>query len=63
MKIRFFLVGIATILVLIAGIYFLRPHTFHGTVIQSPDPSFDLTLKSADGDVSIRDFRGKLVLL
>ncbi|MFN8435590.1 MAG: SCO family protein [Anaerolineales bacterium] len=63
MKIRVFLVGIATILVLIAGIYFLRPHTFHGTVIQSPDPSFDFTLKSADGDVSISDFRGKLVLL
>ena len=63
MKIRVFLVGIATILVLIAGIYFLRPHTFHGTVIQSPDPSFNFTLKSADGDVSISDFRGKLVLL
>ena len=63
MKVRVFLVGIATILVLIAGIYFLRPHTFHGTVIQSPDPSYNFTLKSADGDVTLSDFRGKLVLL
>lgn len=63
MKVRVFLVGIATILVLVVGIYFLRPHTFHGTVIQSPDPSYNFTLKSADGDVTLSDFRGKLVLL
>lgn len=63
MKVRVFLISIATILVLIAGIYFLRPHTFHGTVIQSPEPSYNFTLKSAEGGVTLSDFRGKLVLL
>lgn len=48
---------------LAAGYAFLRPHTFHGTVIQSPDLSYDFTLTSAAGDVSLSDFRGKLVLL
>ena len=46
-----------------AGIYFFRPHTFHGTVIQSPDPSFDFKLTGANGDVSLSDYRGKLVLI
>ena len=48
---------------LLAGIYFLRPHSFHGTVIQSSEPAFDFTLTSADGDVSLSDYRGKIVLL
>jgi protein SCO1/2 len=48
---------------MIAGVYFLRPHTFHGTVIQSPEPSYDFTLTSVDGDVSLSDFRGKIVLI
>lgn len=63
MKIKVFLSIIVTILVLIAGVYFLRPHTFHGTVIQSPEPSYDFTLTSVDGDVSLSDFRGKIVLI
>jgi protein SCO1/2 len=45
------------------GVYFFSPHTFHGTVIQSPSPSFDFTLTGADGDVSLSDFRGKLVVI
>lgn len=63
MKIKFFILAIVTILGLTVGVYFLRPHTFHGTVIQSPEPSHDFTLKSFNGDVSLRDFRGKVVLL
>jgi len=63
MKIKIFLLTIATILGLTVGVYFLRPHTFHGTVIQSPEPSYDFTLKSVNGDVSLSDFRGKVVLI
>lgn len=48
---------------LAAGLYFFRPHTFHGTVIQSPETSYDFTLSSANGDVSLSDYRGKLVLV
>ncbi|MBI5962949.1 MAG: SCO family protein [Chloroflexi bacterium] len=48
---------------LAAGVYFFRPHTFHGTVIQSPDPSYNFTLTSANGNVSLSDYRGKLVLV
>lgn len=63
MKIKVVLSIIVTILVMIAGVYLLRPHTFHGTVIQSPEPSYDFTLTSVDGDVSLSDFRGKIVLI
>ncbi len=48
---------------LAAGVYFFRPHTFHGTVIQSPETSYDFTLTSANGDVSLSDYKGKLVLI
>lgn len=63
MKIKFFILAIAIILGVTVGVYFLRPHTFHGTVIQSPDTAHDFTLTSAAGEVSLSDFRGKLVLL
>ena len=63
MNIKVFFSIIATILALITGVYFLRPHTFHGTVIQSPEPSYDFTLQGMDGDVTLSDFRGKIVLL
>ncbi|MDP1548205.1 MAG: SCO family protein [Anaerolineales bacterium] len=63
MKIKIFTLVIVTILGLSAGVYFFRPHTFHGTVIQSPDLAHDFTLTSADGDVSLSDYRGKLVLI
>ena len=42
----------------------LRPHTFHGTLIQSPDPVPDFTLLGHMGQpVSLSDFRGQLVVL
>lgn len=63
MKFKFVLLIVATVLGLAAGAYLFRPHIFHGTVIQSPDPSFDFTLTSVNGDVSLSDYRGKLVLI
>jgi protein SCO1/2 len=56
--------GIAVIILgLAAGIYFFLPHNFSGTVIQSPEPAFDFTLTGSKGDVSLSDYRGKLVLI
>lgn len=46
-----------------AALIFLRPYSFHGTVIQSPNPSPDFTLASASGPVSLSDFRGRVVVL
>ncbi len=63
MKVKVFISVIAVVLGLAAGYYFFRPHTFHGTVIQSPEASFDFTLTSSKGDVSLSDYRGKLVLM
>lgn len=63
MKIKVILIAVAVLAGLAAGVYFFRPHTFHGTVIQSPEPSYDFKLTSANGDVSLSDFRGKVVLL
>lgn len=63
MKLKVFLFIVVTILGLSAGVYFFRPHTFHGTVIQSPNPSFNFKLTGVNGDVSLSDFRGKLVLI
>ena len=53
----------AVVLGLAVGYYFFRPHTFHGTVIQSPEPSYNFTLTSSSGDVSLTDYRGKLVVM
>lgn len=63
MKIKVFVGVFVLVLGLAAGAYFFRPHTFHGTVIQSPEESFNFKLTSAKGDVSLSDFRGKLVLI
>ncbi|MBI2333173.1 MAG: SCO family protein [Chloroflexi bacterium] len=63
MKIKVILSVIAIIAGLAVGFYFFRPHTFHGTVIQSPEPSFDFTLTGPNGDVSLSDYRGKVVLI
>ena len=63
MKIKVILSLIVVAAGLAAGIYFFRPHAFHGTVIQSPEPAHDFTLTGADGDVSLGDFRGKLVMI
>ncbi len=55
----------AILLVLVAwwGWQRFRPYAFHGTVLQSAEPAPDFTLMSADGPVSLSDFRGKIVLL
>jgi protein SCO1 len=63
MKIKIALIIVAVLAGLAVGIYFFRPHTFHGTVIQSPNPSFNFKLTGANGDVSLSDYRGKLVLI
>lgn len=63
MKIKITLSILAIVAGLTAGFYFFRPHTFHGTVIQSPEPAYDFTLASTNGDVSLSDYRGKLVLI
>ena len=49
---------------LFGGFMWFRPHTFHGTVIQSPEPAYDFTLNAAGGkSISLSDYQGKLVLL
>lgn len=63
MKVKIFISVIAVVLGLAVGYFFFRPHTFHGTVIQSPEASFDFTLTGSNGDVSLSDYRGKLVLI
>jgi protein SCO1/2 len=67
MKINRFLpilVALAIIILLGAALYFLRPHTFHGTVFQSPEEANNFTLNVADGKtVNLSDYRGKIVLV
>lgn len=63
MKLKVVLPVVVVMLGLAVGVYFFRPHTFHGTVIQSPEPSFDFKLTGKDGNVSLSDYRGKLVLI
>ena len=42
----------------------LQPYTFHGTVLQSPQPAPDFELTASHGQkVSLQDFEGKLVML
>jgi len=46
------------------GLPRLRPHVFHGMVIQSPEPAFNFTLTAQSGRrIQLSDFRGKVVLL
>jgi protein SCO1/2 len=63
MKLKIALGIVVVILGLAAGVYFLRPHTFHGSVIQSPDPAFNFKLSSSTGEISLSDYRGKLVVI
>lgn len=67
MKINRFLPALIALVIIIllgAAFYFLRPHTFHGTVFQSPEEASAFTLNVADGKtVSLSDFRGKIVLV
>jgi protein SCO1/2 len=42
----------------------LRPHTFYGTLLQSPNEAYDFTLTSQNNQqISLSNFRGKIVLL
>ncbi len=42
----------------------LRPHTFHGTILQSPLAAANFTLTGHDGQpVSLSDFKGQVVLV
>jgi protein SCO1/2 len=59
---------VLTVLVVLAGSVWLalprlRPYQFNGTVIPSPRPAPDFALTSAEGSVSLSDYRDKLVLL
>lgn len=61
-----FILGLVLGLVLVAVIALprLRPYTFHGTVLQSPQPAPDFELTAAHGQkVSLKDFDGKVVML
>ena len=52
------------LVLLVFGLYFwLRPHPFYGNPLDPPQPAPDFTLTSANGPVSLQQFRGKLVLL
>lgn len=52
------------VLLLGAAVYeFTNPATFYGTRIEPPKPMPDFTLQSAQGPVSLSDFRGKYVVL
>lgn len=59
------LLGILIVLALFAWFVLprLRPYQFNGTPIQSVMPATDFTLTSADGPVSLSDYRGKVVVL
>jgi len=42
----------------------LKPHTFGGTLIQSPGPAYDFALPGPEGKlVHLSDYRGKVVIL
>jgi protein SCO1/2 len=61
-----FLLGIVAGFVIIALVALprLRPYTFHGTVLQSPQPAPDFELTASHGQkISLKDFEGKIVML
>lgn len=63
-RLLFVISALAAIALIFAAGYFLRPHTFHGTVLQSSDPSYDFSLNVAGGEtIKLSDYRGKVVVL
>jgi protein SCO1 len=48
---------------LLAGYKFIRPHKFHGSVLQNPKREGDIVLRSASGPVRLSEYEGKVVLL
>jgi protein SCO1/2 len=54
------IVGIAAVILLWNAV---RPHTFAGTLMQSPQPALDFTLTGPDGEMSLSSLRGKQVIL
>ena len=58
------IVLVATLVVIGAIVFiFARPKELSGTPIDPPQPMPDFTLESAQGPVSLSDFRGKVVVL
>jgi len=62
---RFFLIGLAAglLIVILGAVLRRRAHTFTGTVLQAPEKAPNFTLTTADGEISLRDFEDKVVLL
>jgi len=59
----FFVVLVVLLIVGIAIFQLTMPPTLRGTVIEPPKPMPNFTLQSANGPVSLSDFRGKIVVL
>ena len=62
----FWVLGVFLILLLVVVFVLpkLRPHTFHGTLVQSEQVSPDLSLTTQNAQkASLSDYRGKLVVL
>lgn len=62
--------GVAALIVVLVGAlafvtgFTLKPYSFHGMVLQSPDRAFDFELLGHQGQtVSLSDFRGQAVLV
>ena len=54
-------IGIAALILIVPR---LRPHVFHGQILQASEPVADFTLTSHTGErVKLSDYRGKLVVL
>lgn len=57
--------GLLTGLIIIAALYiWLKPHTFGGTLLQSPQPAYDFSLRGPENkEIRLSDYQGKIVLL
>lgn len=62
-KARLALWAAVIVLALLAVLFFARPAAQRLPAVPSMPAGGDFTLQSADGPVSLRDFRGKLVLI